>query len=282
MPVAIVTDSSCDLTPAQAAQAGIDLVPIIVHIGAKEYRDGADLTLSEFYAQLRTSTDLPHTTPPPVEAFAAAFQKHAAAGNDVVCVTVASKVSQIYAQATSAAASFGNTVRVIDSRSLSGGLGLLATGAARLARSGADAATIGAAIERWSATQHGYAAYPDLKFLSRSGRINKAQLALGLLMHLFPVTRVATSGEMETETTVKSWDQAKEMLASVASRKIQHPQKTRVAITHTNAPDVGEYVAATLRSKLSAPLKELNVYAAGPTIGANVGPGAAGIFMIEE
>lgn len=282
MPVSIVTDSTCDLTPAQALSMGLELVPIAVRFGAQEFRDGVDLRLSDFYAKLDPNGELPVTAPPSPDAFAAVFRKHVQAGNDVVCVTVGSKLSKTFEHAQQAAAEFGGSVHVVDSKTLSGGTGLIASGAARLAKTGVDAQTIVAAIKKWIGTQHGYAIYPDLKFLAKSGRINKAQLVLGTVMHLVPITRVGVEGTLESETTVKSWDQAQQMLASIMSRRLERPAVSRVAITHTHAPQLGQTIADELRKKLIGPLKELNVYEAGPTIAANAGPGAAAIFMLEE
>lgn len=281
MAVRIIADSSCDLTAAQANAAGVTLVPVLVRMGGKEYRDGVDLSIADFYARLDPA-ELPSTAPPAAEAFADAFRTAAGAGDEIICLTVASKLSKMYENATAGARMVATPVHVIDSMTLSGGLGLLATGAARLAGSGMDAATIVAAVERRRATQQGYAAYPDLKFLAKSGRINRAQMALGLMMNMFPISRVGKSGELEGETTVRSWDQAKEMLASIASRRIERPAQTRVAITHTNDPRLGDFIADTLRKKLTAPPKELTIWNAGPTVGANVGPGAAGIFFHED
>lgn len=282
MPVAIVTDSACDLSPQQAASLGIDLVPIIVRFGSQEYRDGVDLRLADFYRKLDPNGELPMTAPPPPEAFAQVFRKHVNAGSDVICIVVSASLSKIYENAVAAAAEFGPRVNVIDSKTLSGGTGLLTTGAARLAKSGADAQSVAAAIRKWIGSQHGYAIYPDLKFLQKSGRINKAQLLLGTVMHLVPVTRVSAQGTLEGETTVKSWDQAKQMLANIAARKLEHPLTTRVAIAHTNDPELGSYLLEEFRQRLAAPVKELNLLDAGPTIAANAGPGAAAIFMLEE
>lgn len=282
MPVSIVTDSTCDLTSAQALSMGLDMVPIIVRFGDKEYRDGVDLRLSDFYAKLDPNGELPVTAPPLPADFANVFRKHVQSGNDVVCITVGSKLSKTFDAAQQAASEFSGKVQVIDSRTLAGGVGLLASGAARLAKSGVDAATIVAAIKKWIGTQHGYAIYPDLKFMAKSGRINKAQLVLGTVMHLFPVTRVSAEGTVESETTVKSWDLAQQMLASVMYRKLERPAVSRVAITHAHAPEVGQKIADELRGKLTAPLRELNIYEAGPTIAANAGPGSAAIFMLEE
>lgn len=282
MPVSIIVDSSCDLTPAQAAAAGIALVPVLVRIGGQEFRDGVDLTRGDFYSRLSRESELPSTAPPSEDAFAAAFRAGIAQRGEAVCLTVSGKISKIFENASAGARATGAHAHVFDSKTLSGGLALLATAAARLARTGVDAATVLAALERLRDTQGGYAAYPDLRFLAKSGRINKAQMALGLMMNMFPVARVAASGEMESETTVRSWDQAKEMLASIASRRIARPPSTRVAITHTHAPELAQFVADGLKKRLTAPLKELSIYEAGPTVGANVGPGAAGLFFLEE
>lgn len=282
MPVSIVTDSTCDLTPAQAVSMGLEMVPILVRFGDKEFRDGVDLRLGDFYAELDLNGDLPATAPPPPADFANAFRKQVQAGNDVVCITVGSKLSKTFDNAQQAAGEFPGKVQVVDSKTLSGGTGLLASGAARLAKSGADSAAIMTTLKKWIGTQHGYAIYPDLKFLAKSGRINKAQLVLGTVMHLVPITRVSSEGTLEAETTVKSWDQAQQMLASIMSRRLERPVTSHVAITHTHAPELGQTIADELKKRLTAPLKELNVWEAGPTIAANAGPGAAAIFMLEE
>lgn len=282
MPVSIVTDSTCDLSAAQALSMGIDLVPILVRFGVQEFRDGVDLRLSDFYAKLDPHGDLPVTAPPPPDAFAGVFRKNVQAGNDVVCITLGSKLSKTFEHAQQAAGEFDGKVHVVDSKTISSGTGLLVQNAARLAKSGANAETVVTATHKALSTQHGFAIYPDLKFLAKSGRINKAQLVLGTVMHLFPVTRIGADGSLESEATVKSWEQAQQMLASIMSRKLERPSLSRVAVTHTNAPQLARGIADELCSKLDAPLKELAVYEAGPTIAANAGPGAAGIFMFED
>jgi DegV family protein with EDD domain len=280
MPVVIVADSSCELTAAQAAAAGVTLVPVIVCVGERRFRDGVDLSTGEFYRLLASGNELPSTLPPEPEAFEAAFRR--LVGSEIICLTVSGKVSKIYEHASKAAAASGVPVRVLDSCTVTGGFALLVTGAAALARAGASSETVVAAIETWKSRQQGFAAYPDLRFLARSGRINKAQMALGLMMNVFPITRVSRTGEMEGETTVRSWEQAKESLASIAARKIGRPEAARIAVMHTNAPELATFIADGLRQRLSAPPKELSIYTAGPTVGANVGPGAAGVFFTEE
>ena len=282
MPTAIVTDTTCDLTREEAAGLGLDLVPILVNLGGKTYRDGVDMTLREFYARLDPNGELPTTAPPPAQDFEAAFKRHVDAGHEVVVPVVSAAMSKIHEAASMAAAGFPGKVHVVDGKSLSGGMALLVSAAARLAHEGKSAGEIVAALNARIANQHGYAIYPDLRFMQKSGRISRAQLVLGTVMHVFPVTRVNAQGVLEGETTVKSWDQAKDMIANVAARKIVEPAKTRVTITHTHDPELANFVAEALKRRLTAPLRELSIREAGPTIGANVGPGAAGIFILTE
>lgn len=282
MPVVIVADTTCDLSPHEAAGLGVDLVPIVVRFGTKEYHDGVDLRLIDFYAKLDPSGELPTTFPPTREAFAAVFQKHVDAGHEVIAPVISSKLSKTYENAMAAAAPFGGKVHVIDTKTLSGGVALIVTGAARLVRSGQDARTICAAIERWIGSQHGFSTFPDLKFLAKSGRINKAQLILGTVMHLTPIVRHDKSGALEGETTVKSFDLAKEMIVDVMLRKIENQANVRITITHTHDLKLAEHVESELRKKLRAVPKELSIREAGPAIASNVGPGTVAIFALED
>ncbi|HEV3154304.1 MAG TPA: DegV family protein [Candidatus Baltobacteraceae bacterium] len=282
MAVDIVVDSASDLTPTHAAEAGIDMVPCLVRFGTQEFRDGVDIPATRFYEKLQNNGQRPVTAPPPVEAFLESFGNHVRAGKDVVCITVASGVSKTHANACEAARSFAGKVRVIDSRTLSGGEALLAMAAARMARSGAGADAIEAQVQKWIATQQGYAIYGDIDFLASSGRINRHEILLGTAMHLVPITRVNAQGILENETTVKSWDQAKHILVGIVARRLERPANAHVAVAHANAPELAAFLDAELRGKIAAAPKELTTLLAGPTIGANLGPGFAGIFMFEE
>lgn len=282
MAVAIVGDSTCDLSREEAASLGVDLVPIIVRFGTKEYHDGVDLRLADFYMRLDPAGELPVTAPPPAEDFVAAFQKQVDAGHEVIAPIVSAKLSKTYENAMAAAAQFGGKVHVVDTKTLSGGVGLIVTGAAELVRSGQDAHTVLATIGRWIAKQHGYATYPDLKYLAKSGRISKAQMILGTMMHLYPIVRLDPSGSLEGETTVKSFDLAKDMIVDIFIRKLEHVATTRITIVHSHDRALADHVLGELRKKLKGTPKQLTVHEAGPAIASNGGPGLVAIFSLEE
>lgn len=280
--VAIVTDSTADLSPGLAASLGIDVVPIRIRFDGREYRDGVDLQRADFYAKLRAAAELPQTSPPPAQAFGQVFERHLRAGREVVCVVVSSKLSQTYANAVEAAAAAGGTVHVVDGKSASSGTGLLATGAARLAQQGAAPDAIAQAVARWIGTQRGYTACPDLTNLGRSGRLNKAQVLLGTLMNVVPIIRIDKDGTLVGEATVRSFEKAKEMIVDIALRNLDDHATARIAVTHANDPALGAHVLEELRAKLRTPPRELSLHEAGPTIAANVGAGAVAISFLHE
>ena len=94
--VAIVTDSVADLSPQVAEGFGIIVVPLVVRFGTDLYRDGLDLSPDQFYEKLKTSKVLPATSVPPPAAFADAYDKLAEKANEIVVISLTSKLSATY------------------------------------------------------------------------------------------------------------------------------------------------------------------------------------------
>lgn len=279
MGTVIVTDSAADISPAQAREFGIDVVPLWVIFGDERLRDGVDLTRAAFYQRFATVKDLPRSEPLDEAGFAAVFAKHVEAGHECVVPIVSSKLSKTYENAKAASGKFGDKIHVLDSETLSGGQFLQALVGAEMARAGAGAKDIVAALERARATQHGYQIMPTLEYLGRSGRLNKAIVALGTVLKVNPILQVK-NGIVETAGQTRTYDKAKELVIDIASRNVTDPSKTRFAVGHTNEPQLADEIAAALRAKLGIPAKTFLIYEVGPTVAVNVGIGAIAIFSI--
>src|SRR5438309_5629233 len=136
MPVRVVTDSAADLTEDLAAELGVRVVPLTIRFGAEEFVDRKDLTPSEFYARCAASPVLPETAAPSPGAFEAAFSAMFDEGAEsVVCINLSSGLSATMQAAENAArACEGRDVRIVDSKSVTWGLGSQVVAAARAAR----------------------------------------------------------------------------------------------------------------------------------------------------
>ena len=279
MGVVVITDSAADMSAAQAREFGVEVVPLWVVFGDERLRDGVDITREAFYRRFAESKELPHSEPLDAPGFEEVFRRHVESGDECVVPIVSSKLSKTYESARAAAARFPGKVHVVDTATLSGGQLLLAQVAGEMARAGSSAGSIAEALERGKATQRGYQIMPDLAQLGRSGRLNKAIVALGTVLKVNPILQVR-DGVVETAAQTRTYDKAKELIVDIATRGISDVTKMRFAIGHTKAPDLAEEIAAAIRAKVVYPARSFVIYEVGPTVAVNVGTGAIAVFYL--
>lgn len=281
MRVAIVTDSTADLDPNFAAQLGVEVVPLYVNFGERSFRDRVDITREEFYARLSSETVLPTTSQASAAIYAEYFATHAAAGSQVVCLSISSSLSGTINAAIAAASRFPQTtIRVFDSRTVSGGLMLLVLAAIELAEQAKGADEIVEALEALRERQRLFAAIPDLSHAVRTGRISKAMAMIGGIMKISPVITLDGEGKVAEYARVRTFGRALDTLVEATVAHLAGAQDARVAIVHAHAPQT----AATLRERLMGSLprapRRLEVFETGPAIAVHAGVGAAGIFSL--
>ncbi len=277
MAVRIVTDSSSDLSPEVAEELSIEVVPLRVRFGGEEFLDRVEMTPEAFWARLRTSGEVVQTSAPSPGDFDRAFAKAAAEGaSAVVCVTLSSKVSATHQAASLAAAHFaGNCpVIVVDSLSVSAGLGNLCLSAARRAAEGADAATVAHEAEELRGSFAFYGAVETLEFLRRGGRIGAAQALLGTALSIRPLL-CFEQGSVEVAGKVRTRQRA---LAWLADRLEGDLPIERVTAFHGDAPDADVFVEL-LASKV--PDQSVDLTLMGPVMGAHLGPGTVGVTYFK-
>lgn len=282
MPVAIVTDSTSDIGPQRAETLGIEVVPLFVIWGDTSYRDYIDLTRPQFYEKLAHEPTLPITSQPTANMFEEAFERCLGAGEEIVCITLSSKVSGTINAATAAAARFPDaSITIFDSQNVAGGLGMMVLHAHELAARGASVAEILRAIERERETQRLYACLPDLSHIVRTGRIGKAQAAIGTLMKIVPVLTLR-DGQIVAEAQVRTFARAQETMLDLTMRDIRDPRTARFLVMHTNAPELAQNVLEKIRERLrGAEPALLDILEAGPAIAVHGGSGAVGIFSSQ-
>ncbi|HZO94314.1 MAG TPA: DegV family protein [Candidatus Baltobacteraceae bacterium] len=279
MNVAVVTDSTSDITPETARAEGIDVVPLFVNFGDARYRDKVEIANDEFYRKLASLAVLPTTAQPTPAMFEDAFRPHVEAGRPIVCVTIMASLSGTINAATAARRAFPNAeIHVVDSGTVAGGLALLAQHAAEVARDG-DAASVLATIERDKARLRGFATVPDLTHAVRTGRISRAQAFIGSLVKILPVLRI-DSGAIAEHARVRTYQRALDTIVDAAAAEANRADGARIAVIHSGAAAEAERVASSLRAKLTTTPARFELLEAGPVIGTHAGQGAVGAFVI--
>jgi DegV family protein with EDD domain len=276
MPVRIVTDSAADLTSSEVEELGIEVVPLSIRFGDKEYTDGVDLTVEEFYAKLASSADLPETAAPSPGAFEAAFRRQASAGADaVVCINLSSGLSATIQAAQSAATALAGEldVRTADSRSITSGLGTQVRAAAQAARDGADADAVVALVEDLAARTHVVGTLDTLENLKKGGRIGAAQALLGSLLSIKPLIDIS-SGEVTEAGKARTRRKGLEWLRD---KVFEQPDVEHLTIAHGMAPDV-DAMLDLLSPRYSR--DDIAITTIGATIGTHAGPRVMGVTWV--
>ena len=271
--IRIVTDSSCDLPPALEAEHRITIVPLSIRFGGDEFVDRKDLTPKEFWRRCASASVLPETAAPSPGAFEAAFRSAAADGADgVVCINLSADLSATFQAAELAAKSVAADVpvRVVDSRTLTMGLGNLCLSAARVAETGGSIDEVVADVERRIPLTRTYAALDTLENLKKGGRIGGAQAMLGSMLSIKPIIDI-TGGKVEQEAKQRTRSKSLRYLAD----KVKNAGTIEnLAVMHGDAPDLDEML------DLLAPIfprEKIVVGDLGAVIGAHGGPRTMGV-----
>jgi DegV family protein with EDD domain len=275
--VRVVTDSSCDLPVARAAELGIEIVPLTIRFGNEEFVDRVELTNEEFWTKVATSEVLPETAAPSAGAFESTFQRLAAEGADgIICINLSSRLSATMQAAQVAAKALKGTcpVEVVDSMMVSMGLGLQCINAVRRAQDGDDLETITRAAEDQARRTRLFGALDTLEHLRRGGRIGAAQALLGGMLSIKPVIEVR-DGAVAEAGKVRTRSKSLKLLADKVAAATAPEQ---IFVFDAQAPDIDEMV------ELLAPTvsrDQIEFGTIGPVIGTHAGPRTIGVGWVD-
>jgi len=276
--IGVVTDSSCDLPDDLVERWGIEVVPLSIRFGDEELVDREDLTTSEFWARCAASSELPSTAAPSPGRFELAYRRLAERGaTGIVVVTISGALSATMQSAELAAravATDGLDVRIVDSRTVSLGLGTIALACAERAAAGDDLDAIERHAHELAGRTRVFGALDTLDNLKKGGRIGNAKALLATALSIKPIIEVAGGvveqhGKQRTRTKALAF-----LIDKVASFEghIEH-----LAVLHADCSDVDAFVDQ-LRPFAPA---QIVVGQIGPVIGAHAGRGTIGVAFQE-
>ena len=277
--VAIFTDSASDLDPAQAAEEGIGIVPLLVTFGSETFKSGVDLSTADFWKRMvAPDAPFPTTAASSPGAFKEAYEAAFAAGADaIVSVHVAGALSGTIKSAQIARDMLPEReIHIVDSLGASMAEGILARLGVRLAAEGRSAAEIAVTLESRAPDMRIYLTLETLAYLRKGGRISGAQAAIGTLLSVKPIIRVQ-AGVVDTVDKVRTRTKARERLLDlICERPIE-----RLAILHTISPDVEAFRDAVLdRAPGGLDPADVTVNLVGPSVGPHLGPGCVGAAIL--
>ncbi len=274
--IRIVTDSTADLPAEIIQEFGITVVPLIVRFGAETLREGIDITNAEFYHRLTADPEHPSTSQPSPGEFVEAYRGIAAEADEIISIHLSSDLSGTHESATLAAGSdeVKTPVQVVDSRSVSMGLGQLATLAAERAQDGVGMEAILSELSDWIPRGRICFLLDTLEYLKRGGRIGAAQAFLGSLIKVKPILHVI-NGVVEPLDRARSVRKATDRIVRYLWDEAGDERLAYAGMLYSTDKDL----AMAIKDRIDAEFEIGRWYVTeiGPVIGAHTGPGAIGV-----
>jgi DegV family protein with EDD domain len=280
--VKIVTDTTCDLPQDIIKQYDIRLVPTVITVGDKVYRDTIELPVKQFYDIVTNSPDRPVSAPPGRKDFSDVYTKLSQETDTVLSIHVSSKLSPTHNLATNmarfstgAAKKQGNNldITVVDSLSTCIGLGIVVIEAAQLAQAGKGKDEILAHITPIINNMKSLFMVDDISYLEKSGRIGKAVSVVGGFFKLKPIFSIE-GGETSSKGFPMGGGNAIDKMIELMGEEIPFGSSIKLGLAHAMSPDKINAVKPKILDNYNCVESYETII--GSSVGATMGPGSFG------
>jgi DegV family protein with EDD domain len=268
---AFVADTTLGLSPEEALEKGIHLVPVQVIHGGRSYRDLLEIGPEEVLALLEKGERLSTSQAAP-EDLRATYERLLLDHDRVLSVHLSGKLSGTVATAQAVARAYGGRVQVLDSWSLNGGLWLVLEEARRLLKEGVAWEALEEAVAPYRKRVLGYVLPKTLTYLHRSGRIGGIARFVGGLLRILPVLLVR-EGQVEAGPRVRGFMEGMHKMAELFRKDF--PEGALVHLAHAGNPEGARALGELLRAEGVEILSVLN---AGAAVSVHAGPGTIAFF----
>jgi len=276
---AIVLDSTADFPEAHERFSNWRVVPLYVRFGEQSYRDYVDLGPDEFYSRLADAPEPPRTAAPAPGDFAAVYEELAGRYERVLSLQLAATLSGTFASASTGAEQF-DSVRVIDTGTVSAAITMLALGVQRRLDRGTSDEEVDELVERYRREHRLLFTLDTLEYLARGGRIGRAAAFAGSLLSVKPILSIR-DGEVVPLKRVRGTQKALDEFRAVLVAESADVPSLRVGVAHAAAPERLAALESVIRE--ARPQATLEVATSlGAVVGTHAGPGTVGLFWFDD
>jgi DegV family protein with EDD domain len=282
--IALVTDSTCDLPAELIEKYQIHMLPINLNFGENHYLDRVSIQPEQFYTMLAESPDFPKTSQINERAFTNLYSHLASHYDAIISVHLSNELSGTYSSSMKAAKrikdEFGKPVHVVDSKSLSGSLGLIVMQIARAIERDEKIDAIMKQAEQWVNNTGVFVSAKTLKYFIKGGRVSPLKGYISRLLNIIPIISVTPEGK--SFLFGKAFSQKSNMKKVILHIEKLHKENEvlEYIVMHAqNAAAAGWFSEKMEGLTGIAPLSIVNI---SPAIGINAGPGTVGVSIIQK
>ncbi len=287
MSIKIITDSSCDLGINFIEENNIELIPLLLNLDGETLKDdlGKSLGYREFYEKLRAGS-MPSTSQINIYTFEEKFKELLDKGYEILYIGLSSALSGTFNSANMARNNIleenpNAKIAVVDSISVSMGLGMLIKKACKMIEEGKMLEDIVQWIEENKNKVIHAILVDDLKHLKRGGRVSASTAAVGSILNIKPLLKLNNSGAVEASEKIKGKKKGLKRLASIIKENAINIENEILYIMHGDVLEEAQYLKEIILQELN--FKDVKVEYIGTVIGTHGGPGTiATVFWGNE
>lgn len=275
--VGIIIDTACDLPNEAYEELNVAMLPLWVHFSDKSYRDQVDIEKDEFYRLL--DKEFPKTsTPSPMEIKKIIDKEFASGTDEVIIITLSSRLSGANNLANLVAMDYDGKVKVFDTKNIAIGSGFYAYRAAELRDQGHNADEIIKIMEddRAKMKSRTYFVIPELTNLINGGRIGKVKGVIGQLLHIKPIITCDADGVYYDTDKVRGFAKAQRRLVDKIKDELKDTKDYYLSICHGANPEALKFVKDALKDEVARAKIYVEEQIA-PTLAVHTGRGLVGV-----
>lgn len=280
MGIRIVTDSTSDIPKHLIDKYGIIVLPLTVHFGSEEYRDGVDIKSGKFYEKLAASESLPTTSQVAPSAFIDVYRAELDKGNSIISLHISCDLSGTYQSAELAKKTLDDDrIAVVDSRSATLGLGMIVLKAAELVEKEWGFREIVEKLKQYIISTRLIIAVDTLKYLKMGGRLSGTQAFIGDMLNIKPLLTIEDGKVVPLEKT-RGQKKAIARVIEILKEKIDNVPNLVVGVANALAKETADELRELIKAEF--PNVEFVETEVGSVIATHVGPGAFGVVFMEK
>jgi DegV family protein with EDD domain len=277
----IIADTTSGIPRAERNKLGIPFVGMNIMIMGVTYRDDTEIDTETFIKKLKLSAELPKTAAPPPEDYIPLYRKLAKPGDTAIVITLSKDMSATFRSAWVAKQEFPNAdIRVVDSRTVGGGLGSIVLQALYWVKLGWDADQIVAGINSMASRERFFMLVDTLEYLHKGGRIGGAATLIGTVLRIKPILTIR-DGKVDTYEKVRTKSAALARIKELVDSGCPRKPGAWLSISHCSELETANEMAAEFKSKLG--FKYVPIYEIPPAIAVNTGPDLLSVsYFVDE
>ena len=278
--IQLLTDSVCNIPKEFIEQYHIKVLPLRVHFGEAETYLDFDFEHDQIFKMIDEKPIFPNTTAPTINDFDIAFQELTEKGNEILVICFSTGMSSTYQAATLAAENYRDKadIRIIDSKAVTLGFGLLVIEAARKVAAGATLDEVQSYIEARKLKLNHLMIIDNLEYLRRGGRVSSAAAIAGGVLNIKPILHVDEEGKLAILAKVRGKKKAIQYVLDCMEKK--DIDRDIMAVNHALSYENADELQAAVQEKFQP--KEMIRYHSGNVVAIHAGPGCFGVYFFEK